>query len=367
MSSNTNGKDDDPFGEFEDPFGEIDLSMEDTFQPPPAPVSDVRNKDNIMDLLGGENQKREEEEDVDMPFSTADLESVPAIVVDDGQRGTPVHSKKSVIVQEEVVEEEARKAAPGLFSFQEEQTVQQTRLISEDVFASSSQAAQTRSGNQQGTEEIEDVSSYPFYSIKRYRGYFDVSTQDVLERMYRPVVYFFKSDFKEHMNDNPDLYGPFWIASTLIFISAAAGNTASYIAYHKKHHGAADGSGWYYDVDKVGGSMALFYGYIGIIGVLLYGILRYYKAGVSLATVWCTYGYALVSYIPMAALCVVPIEIARWVFVGVATAISGTFIVRNFQTVITEVAGMKASFLLLGMVGVHAALGLALKLYFFNY
>eukprot|EP00889_Picochlorum_renovo_P008555 jgi/Picre1/35585/NNA_003046.t1 len=302
-------------------------------------VSDVRNKDNNMDLLGGEDQKKKEEEDVDMPFSTADLESVPAIVVDDGQRGTPVHSKKSVIVQEEVVEEEARKA-PGLFSFQEEQTVQQTRLISEDVFASSSQAAQTRSGNQQETEEIEDVSSYPFYSIK---------------------------SFKEHMNDNPDLYGPFWIASTLIFISAAAGNTASYIAYHKKHHGAADGSGWYYDVDKVGGSMALFYGYIGIIGVLLYGILRYYKAGVSLATVWCTYGYALVSYIPMAALCVVPIEIARWVFVGVATAISGTFIVRNFQTVITEVAGMKASFLLLGMVGVHAALGLALKLYFFNY
>ena len=363
MSSNPNKKGDDPFGEFEDPFGEIDLSLEDTFQPPPGPVPDgAENKDLIMDLLGGESKR--EEEDVDMPFSTADLGNVPAIVVDDGQRGTPVHSKKSVIVQEKVVEEDVRKAR-GAFSFQEEQAVQQTRLISEDAFASSSQGA--RSGTQQEIEEVEDVSSYPFYSIKRYRGYFDVSTQDVLGRMYRPVVFFFKSDFREHMNDNPDLYGPFWIASTLVFISAAAGNTASYIAYHRKHHGEADGSGWYYDVDKVGGSMALFYGYIGIIGVILYGILRYYKAGVSLATVWCTYGYALVSYIPMAALCVVPIELARWIFVGMATAMSGTFIVRNFQTIVTEAAGMKASFLLLGMVGVHAALGLALKLYFFNY
>lgn len=59
-------------------------------------------------------------------------------------------------------------------------------------------------------------------------------------------------------------YGPFWIASTLVFVSAAAGNYANYIAYHRSH--SADehtASGWYYDVDKVGGSMALFYGRSG--------------------------------------------------------------------------------------------------------
>lgn len=43
---------------------------------------------------------------------------------------------------------------------------------------------------------------------------------------------------------------------------------------------------------QVGGSMGLFYGYVGVVGLVLWGILRYLKAGVSLAHVWCTYGEA---------------------------------------------------------------------------
>jgi hypothetical protein len=160
-------------------------------------------------------------------------------------------------------------------------------------------------------------------------------------------------------------YGPFWIASTLIFVSAAAGNTASYLAYHKKH--TDTGAGWYYDVDKVGGSMGLFYGYVGVLGLVLYAVLRYFKAGLSLASVWCTYGYALVAYIPMAALCVLPFELARWILVSVATLISGVFLVRNFQSHVFESAGMHASVILLAIAVLHVALGLALKFYFFNY
>lgn len=49
-------------------------------------------------------------------------------------------------------------------------------------------------------------------------------------------------------------------------------------------------AGWYYDVDKVGGSFGLFYGYVGIVGLVLYFVLRWFKAGVSLASVWCVYG-----------------------------------------------------------------------------
>jgi len=194
-----------------------------------------------------------------------------------------------------------------------------------------------------------------------------VSTDDVLERIWRAVAYFFKGDFLEYTGGNPDLYGPFWIASTLIFISAAAGNTASYIAYHKKHHGDESAGGWYYDVDKVGGSMGLFYGYVGGIGLLLYAILLYYKSGVNLASVWCAYGYALVSFIPMAALCILPFESVRWSLVGISTAVSGIFLMTTFRQVISDAAGGKASIILLGMLTLHAGLGLALKLYFFNY
>lgn len=36
----------------------------------------------------------------------------------------------------------------------------------------------------------------------------------------------------------PRRYGPFWVASTLIFVTAATGNLASYINYTQQHPGA---------------------------------------------------------------------------------------------------------------------------------
>jgi hypothetical protein len=37
-------------------------------------------------------------------------------------------------------------------------------------------------------------------------------------------------------------------------------------------------------------SALLFYGYIGIIGLGLWGFLRWFKSEIKLATVWCVYG-----------------------------------------------------------------------------
>lgn len=47
-------------------------------------------------------------------------------------------------------------------------------------------------------------------------------------------------------------YGPFWIATTLIFVSAVTGNYASYLSYRRNHSGEAAGQQvWYYDINKV--------------------------------------------------------------------------------------------------------------------
>lgn len=48
-------------------------------------------------------------------------------------------------------------------------------------------------------------------------------------------------------------YGPFWIATTLVFLSAVAGNYASYVSYRRTHAREPIGSdipAWYYDIDK---------------------------------------------------------------------------------------------------------------------
>jgi hypothetical protein len=106
---------------------------------------------------------------------------------------------------------------------------------------------------------------------------------------------------------------------------------------------------------------------VGAVGLAMWLVLRWFRAGVSLAQVWCLYGYALAAYIPMAVLCVLPMEAARWGAVGAATAASGAFLVLNLRAPVIESAGAKAAPVLLVVAGLHALLGLSLKIYFFQY
>ena len=50
-------------------------------------------------------------------------------------------------------------------------------------------------------------------------------------------------------------YGPFWVATTLVFVTAVTGNYANYVSYRKSHPSTdATAGAWYYDVNKVGTS-----------------------------------------------------------------------------------------------------------------
>ena len=46
-------------------------------------------------------------------------------------------------------------------------------------------------------------------------------------------------------------------------------------------------------------------------------------------------------YIPVALLCVIRIEILRWVLIGVSTLTSGLFLMMNFRAPIFDSAGAK--------------------------
>lgn len=236
------------------------------------------------------------------------------------------------------------------------------------------QGAATMETAELGTVK-EDHSVHSRFSIKRYRGFFDVNTSDVTERIWRSLL-FWKCDFVDSLESNPDLYGPFWIASTLVFVSAAAANTAGYIAHRQAHGSGTDY--WYYDVDKVGGSMAMFYGYIGVVGMGVWAVVRYLAAkegaagttagsAPSLATVWCVYGYALSVFVPVSVACVVPNDVVRWVLVMTATVVSGLFLLQSFVGAVGSHAVVGRVPVLAGVGACHLGLGLALKFVFFDY
>lgn len=87
-------------------------------------------------------------------------------------------------------------------------------------------------------------------------------------------------------------YGPFWICTTLIFVAAAIGAFVTYLEHrwHKKD--------WSYDINLVTWSFGLFYGYVLLVPLGLYLILKYFSAPSGLVQLWCLYGYSLFVFIP---------------------------------------------------------------------
>ncbi|CAN1843320.1 Protein YIPF1 homolog [Linum perenne] len=213
--------------------------------------------------------------------------------------------------------------------------------------------------NANGTDEQQQQGGWlRAFSIAAYKPYFDVDTVDVLERI-KDSLFPFNGSFNEKTADNPDLYGPFWICTTLIFVAASIGTIVTYIA-HKLHH-----KEWNYDINVVTWSAGLFYGYVTVVPLVLYVILKYFSAPSGLVHLFCLYGYSLFIFIPTLCLSVVPLEIFRWIVAGVAGLMSASFVALNLRAHIMS-AGERWFLIVAGIFLLQLALSVVLKMYLFT-
>nr|CAB3477585.1 unnamed protein product [Digitaria exilis] len=146
-------------------------------------------------------------------------------------------------------------------------------------------------GGSAGSDDTAQGGWFRMFSVAAYKPYFDVDTSDVVERIWESV-FPFRGTFTEKTSDNPDLYGPFWTCTTLIFVAASIATFVTYLSHkwHKKE--------WNYDINLVTWSAGLFYGYVTFVPLLLYVILKYFSAPAGLVQLWCLYGYSLFIFIP---------------------------------------------------------------------
>ena len=93
----------------------------------------------------------------------------------------------------------------------------------------------------------------PIFTLSFYAQYFDVDTAEVLKRCWASL--FPRASFLDVLDGNPDLYGPFWIATTVVFILFLAGTMNWKL-------GGEEGVGRY-DWGLLSGSAGLVYGYTG--------------------------------------------------------------------------------------------------------
>lgn len=208
------------------------------------------------------------------------------------------------------------------------------------------------------SDEPQPSGWFRAFSVAAYKPYFDVDTSDVLERI-KESLFPWKGSFTEMINDNPDLYGPFWICTTLIFIAASIGTFVTYVA-HK-----LQSKEWNYDISLVTWSAGLFYGYVTIVPLCLYVVLKYFSAPSGFVQLLCLYGYSLFVFIPALCLSIVPLELVRWIVAGVAGFMSASFVALNLKTHIAS-AGERWFLIVVAIFLLQVALAIALKIYLFT-
>ncbi|KAF8830233.1 hypothetical protein HHX47_DHR2000426 [Lentinula edodes] len=166
-----------------------------------------------------------------------------------------------------------------------------------------------------------------FWTVEYYQVYFEVDTKEVLRRCYSTLLPTSTNYFSTHLNP-PDLYGPFWTLTTLIFTLFLSSSLAASISAYLS---SADGE-YDYDFGLLSQAVGIVYAYGLGLPVLLWISLRYMGVGewsvVDAVAIW---GYALFVWIPVS-------------------------------------AEAKATRLLIIVIGVlHAALALVFKVLFFGY
>jgi len=197
------------------------------------------------------------------------------------------------------------------------------------------------------------------WSLSFYAQFFDVDTSEVLRRCR--VALYPRANFLDILDGNPDLYGPFWIATTVIFILFLSGTIAQYVA---KAHLEPDR--FQYNFTLLTGACGLIYGYTFILPVALWGVLRWFGSeGANVLECWALYGYGNLIWIPVALISWSSVNILNWVFVALGFAASALFLVRNLYPLVSATDKKVSQVLLIAVVVLHAGLAIAIKELFF--
>ncbi|KAI4170167.1 MAG: hypothetical protein LQ343_005173 [Gyalolechia ehrenbergii] len=204
------------------------------------------------------------------------------------------------------------------------------------------------------------------WTLSFYAQFFDVDTSAVLQRCLSALIP--RRPFLDILDGNPDLYGPFWIATTVVFILFLTGTISQYLA---SHHDKA----FVYNFKLLSGAAGLVYGYTACVPVALWAALKWFRSpgatlgeresGISLLECWALYGYANVIWIPVALISWSPIAVLNYVFVAVGFAVSAGFLTRNLWPVVSVTEAKVSRVLVIGVVGLHAGLAIAIKFLFF--
>ncbi|KAM3605259.1 uncharacterized protein V6R79_023175 [Siganus canaliculatus] len=214
----------------------------------------------------------------------------------------------------------------------------------------------------------EQNKSVPFWAFEYYQRFFDVETHHVKERIIGSMIPFPRKNFIHvYLRKNPDLYGPFWICTTLVFATAISGNLSNFLVNLGR-----PGHKYAPEFRKVTIAATAIFSYAWLVPLALWGFLLWRNNKImnlvsySFMEIICVYGYSLAVYIPAVVLWVIQVEWLKWSFLVLALCLSCSLLVMTFWPAVRDDHPKVIIAVLSTIVVLNILLGIGCKMYFFD-
>ena len=138
------------------------------------------------------------------------------------------------------------------------------------------------------------------------RPYFKVTFNDVKSRIIKSFLPI-NNSFFDIAIEHPDLYGPFWIYTTLIYVIAAGGALSYYFTNSVNNYFQA--------FVPVAGSILYCFGFGFPLVMWLY--MKILKIEMKYVSLVCLYGYSLTCFIPVLILCASGFSFVQLIYITI--------------------------------------------------
>ena len=155
------------------------------------------------------------------------------------------------------------------------------------------------------------------------KKYFQINSDDFYKRFLYSLIPF-NHKFQEITEKNPDLYGPFWIYTTLILTIASCGSLTIFF----KGINEENKKNFFQDFIPTAAAIIYFIGF-GL-PILLTFLMKAFGSSINFVNVICTYGYSFSVFLPAVIFCVSNVNILQWIVLSYACFSSTSLLVVNY-------------------------------------
>ena len=189
-----------------------------------------------------------------------------------------------------------------------------------------------------------------------FKKHFQITSNDFILRFINSFIPF-NNKFGNLVKNNPDLYGPIWIYTSLIVLISATGSLTRTLQGHNNKN-------FFQEFIPIAGTTIYSVGF-GL-PILITFLMKLFGIKLGFVHVICTYGYSFSIFLPISIICLIQVNAVQWIALIYAVFSSTSLLVVNYYKLMGEFSKNR-KYLIIGVV-LLAQIGLLLffKLYFFR-